>query len=67
MFRFQQIRHLQSILSQWLDKVFLKIVGGVHTKDICMKYDHMDEGEQKKQMREREEAIAATIPGMTRE
>ena len=29
-------------------------------------YDHLDEGPQKAQMREREEAIAATIPGMSR-
>ena len=29
-------------------------------------YDHLDEGPQKAQMRGREEAIAATIPGMTR-
>ena len=29
-------------------------------------YDHLDEGPQKRQMRAREEAIAATIPGMTR-
>ena len=30
-------------------------------------YDHLDEGEQKKQMRSREEAIAALIPGMRRD
>ena len=30
-------------------------------------YDHMDEGEQKAQMRTREETIAATIPGLTRD
>jgi probable rRNA maturation factor len=30
-------------------------------------YDHLDEGEMKKQMRAREEAIAATIPGMRRD
>ena len=29
-------------------------------------YDHLDEGPMKKQMRAREEAIAATIPGMSR-
>ena len=29
-------------------------------------YDHLDEGPQKAQMREREEAIAAAIPGMSR-
>ena len=30
-------------------------------------YDHLDEAEQKKQMRGREEAIAASIPDMTRD
>ena len=30
-------------------------------------YDHLDEGEQKRQMRGREEAIAAAIPGMSRD
>ena len=30
-------------------------------------YDHLDEGEMKKQMRAREEAIAASIPNMTRD
>ena len=30
-------------------------------------YDHLDEGEQKRQMRGREETIAAQIPGMKRE
>jgi probable rRNA maturation factor len=30
-------------------------------------YDHLDEGEQKRQMRAREDAIAATIPGMQRD
>lgn len=39
----------------------------IHSMLHLLGYDHMDEGEQKKQMREREEAIAATIPGMTRE
>ena len=29
-------------------------------------YDHLDEGPMKAQMRAREEAIAATIPGMSR-
>ena len=29
-------------------------------------YDHLDEGEQKAQMRQREEAIAATIANMQR-
>ena len=39
----------------------------IHSMLHLLGYDHLDEGEQKKQMREREEAIAATIPGMTRE
>ena len=39
----------------------------IHSMLHLLGYDHMDEGEQKKQMRAREEAIAATIPGMTRE
>ena len=39
----------------------------IHSMLHLLGYDHMDEGDQKKQMREREEAIAATIPGMTRE
>ena len=30
-------------------------------------YDHMDEGPQKRRMREREEQIASSIPGMKRE
>ena len=30
-------------------------------------YDHLDEGEQKAQMRSREEAIAASIPRMQRD
>ena len=38
----------------------------IHSMLHLLGYDHMDEGEQKKQMRAREEAIAATIPGMTR-
>ena len=38
----------------------------IHSMLHLLGYDHMDEGEQKKQMREREEAIAATIPGMQR-
>lgn len=38
----------------------------VHSMLHLLGYDHLDEGEQKKQMREREEAIAATIPGMSR-
>ena len=39
----------------------------IHSMLHLLGYDHLDEGEQKKQMRAREEAIAATIPGMTRE
>ena len=38
----------------------------IHSMLHLLGYDHMDEGEQKKQMRAREEAIAATIPGMNR-
>ena len=38
----------------------------VHSVLHLLGYDHLDEGPQKKQMREREEAIAATIRGMTR-
>ncbi len=39
----------------------------IHSMLHLLGYDHLDEGPMKKQMREREEAIAATIPGMTRE
>ena len=39
----------------------------IHSMLHLLGYDHLDEGEQKKQMRAREEAIASTIPGMTRE
>ena len=38
----------------------------IHSMLHLLGYDHLDEGPMKKQMREREEAIAATIPGMTR-
>jgi len=38
----------------------------IHSMLHLLGYDHLDEGEMKKQMRVREEAIAATIPGMTR-
>lgn len=38
----------------------------IHSILHLLGYDHLDEGEQKKQMRQREESIAATIPGMTR-
>ena len=38
----------------------------IHSMLHLLGYDHLDEGPQKAQMRAREEAIAATIPGMTR-
>lgn len=38
----------------------------IHSMLHLLGYDHLDEGEQKKQMRQREETIAATIPGMSR-
>ena len=38
----------------------------IHSMLHLLGYDHLDEGGQKKQMRAREEAIAATIPGMGR-
>ena len=38
----------------------------IHSMLHLLGYDHLDEGEQKKQMRSREEAIAAGIPGMQR-
>lgn len=38
----------------------------IHSMLHLLGYDHLDEGEQKKQMRAREEDIAATIPGMSR-
>lgn len=38
----------------------------IHSMLHLLGYDHLDEGEQKAQMREREETIAASIPGMTR-
>ena len=38
----------------------------IHSMLHLLGYDHIDEGEMKRQMRAREEAIAATIPGMTR-
>ncbi len=38
----------------------------IHSMLHLLGYDHLDEGPQKAQMRSREEAIAATIPGMTR-
>lgn len=38
----------------------------IHSMLHLLGYDHLDEGPQKAKMRKREEAIAATIPGMTR-
>ena len=38
----------------------------IHSMLHLLGYDHLDEGEQKKQMREREEAILAEL-GITRE
>ena len=39
----------------------------IHSMLHLLGYDHLDEGEQKRQLRAREEAIAATIPGMQRD
>ena len=39
----------------------------IHSMLHLLGYDHLDEGPMKRQMRAREEAIASTIPGMTRE
>lgn len=39
----------------------------IHSMLHLLGYDHMDEGEQKRQMRGREEAIAARIPGIKRD
>ena len=39
----------------------------IHSMLHLLGYDHVDEGPMKKQMRAREEAIAATIPGMQRD
>ena len=39
----------------------------IHSMLHLLGYDHMDEGEEKRRMRSREEAIAAQIPGMTRD
>ena len=38
----------------------------IHSMLHLLGYDHLDEGPMKKQMRGREEAIAAVIPGMSR-
>lgn len=39
----------------------------IHSMLHLLGYDHLDEGPQKRQMREREDAIAAMIPGMRRD
>ena len=39
----------------------------IHSMLHLLGYDHLDEGPMKAQMRTREEAIAATIPGMQRD
>ena len=39
----------------------------IHSMLHLLGYDHLDEGPMKQQMRGREEAIAATIPGMRRD
>ena len=39
----------------------------IHSMLHLLGYDHLDEGPMKKQMRSREEAIAASIPNMTRD
>ena len=39
----------------------------IHSMLHLLGYDHLDEGEQKRQMRGREETIAASIPGMSRD
>jgi len=39
----------------------------IHSMLHLLGYDHLDEGEQKRQMRVREETIAASIPGMKRD
>ena len=39
----------------------------IHSMLHLLGYDHVDEGPMKKQMRAREEAIASTIPGMSRD
>ena len=38
----------------------------IHSMLHLLGYDHLDEGPMKKQMRRREEAIAGSIPGMSR-
>ena len=39
----------------------------IHSMLHLLGYDHLDEADMKRQMRAREEAIAAMIPGMTRD
>ena len=39
----------------------------IHSMLHLLGYDHLDEGPQKRQMRAREEAIASTIEGMSRD
>ena len=39
----------------------------IHSMLHLLGYDHLDEGEQKRQMRAREETIAAGIHGMSRD
>ena len=39
----------------------------IHSMLHLLGYDHLDEGPQKRQMRQREEAIATSIPGMRRD
>ena len=39
----------------------------IHSMLHLLGYDHLDEGPMKRQMREREEAIASTIEGMSRD
>ena len=39
----------------------------IHSMLHLLGYDHMDDGEQKKQMRQREELIAQKIPGLQRD
>ena len=39
----------------------------IHSMLHLLGYDHLDEAEQKAMMRTREEAIAATIPGLSRD
>ena len=38
----------------------------IHSMLHLLGYDHLDEAEQKAQMRQREEIIADAIPGMSR-